>query len=105
MIEEGGIPWDPGGDPENNNEVEGPPGPGTGQEPRNIPPLPVLLEAMINSEKTWKAMASFSEEVMSLKEAEEMSRELDPDADPIRRKRRGQRRRNFLSAPCYEPHH
>jgi len=95
-MEEGGIPWDPGGDSEDDNGAAGRLGPGTSEEAQSIPPLPILIKAMIDSERMWNAMASFSEEVMALKEAEEMSRELDPAADPIRRIRRGQRRRKYI---------
>jgi len=95
LMGEGGIPWDPGGDPEDDNGAAGRPGLGADEEVQSISPLPILIEAMINSERIWNAMASFSEEVIALKEAEEMSRELDPSADPIRR-RGGQRRRKYI---------
>jgi len=92
---EGRIPWDPGGNPEDNINVAGPTDPGTEEDEQAVPPLSILIEAMIDNEKIWKATTSFCEEVMALKEADELRRELDPDADPIRRRRRELRRRRF----------
>jgi len=42
---------------------------------------------MVDSEKSWDAVASFCEEVIAQKEVAERIRESDPEADPIRKKR------------------
>ncbi|XP_028170418.1 uncharacterized protein LOC114360064 [Ostrinia furnacalis] len=59
--------------------------------------LPSIVKAMLGSETAWKGMATFCEEVMSQKEAAERIREEDPLADPIRRSRRGRRRRQYAT--------
>ncbi|XP_063831617.1 uncharacterized protein LOC135080824 [Ostrinia nubilalis] len=58
---------------------------------------PSIVKAMLGSETAWKGMATFCEEVMSQKEAAERVREEDPLADPIRRSRRGRRRRQYAT--------
>jgi hypothetical protein len=55
--------------------------------------LPSVVNAMLGSDRAWAAVASFCEHVMSEKEAEERAREEDPLAAPLRRRRRGRRRR------------
>ncbi|KAL0852483.1 hypothetical protein ABMA28_000650 [Loxostege sticticalis] len=57
--------------------------------------LPSIVNAMLDDERAWKAMASFCETVMSQKEAAEREREDDPSAPPLRRRRRGRRRRAY----------
>lgn len=54
-----------------------------------------VVVAMLSSERSWKAMVSFCEEVIFLKETAERVREDDPRADPLRRRRIGRRRRLF----------
>ncbi|XP_045541871.1 uncharacterized protein LOC123723336 [Papilio machaon] len=54
--------------------------------------LPAVVNAMVGSESSWNAVASFCEEVMALKEAAERWREEDAAADPLRRRRDGRRR-------------
>ncbi|XP_045541485.1 uncharacterized protein LOC123722983 [Papilio machaon] len=54
--------------------------------------LPAVVNAMVGSESSWNAVASFCEEVMALKEAAERRREEDAAADPLRRRRDGRRR-------------
>jgi len=57
--------------------------------------LPAVASAMLDSDRHWQATADFCEVVMTMKEAAERVRENDAEADPIRRARRGRRRRNF----------
>ncbi|KPJ07798.1 hypothetical protein RR48_12640 [Papilio machaon] len=52
----------------------------------------------LESERSWDAVASFCEEVISQKEAQEREREHDPLAPPLRRRRVGRRRRQFAAA-------
>ncbi|KAJ0169368.1 hypothetical protein K1T71_015252 [Dendrolimus kikuchii] len=59
--------------------------------------LQQMVEAMLSSEDGWRAVSSFSETVMSLKEAAERTREVDAYADPIRRRRTGGRRRRYAA--------
>ena len=59
--------------------------------------LPGLVNAMLEDERSWVAIASFCEHVMSQKEAAERAREDDPHAASLRRRRRGRRRRQFDS--------
>lgn len=59
--------------------------------------LSCVINAMLGSDRSWEAVVNFSEEVMSLKEAAERERETDAQADPIRRRRVGRRRRQFAS--------
>ncbi|XP_061729005.1 uncharacterized protein LOC133534209 [Cydia pomonella] len=54
--------------------------------------LPAVVEAMVGGERSWKAVASFCEVVMTQKEAAERGREEDPASQPMRRKRVGRRR-------------
>lgn len=58
--------------------------------------LASVVAAMLNSERAWKAMVSFCEDVILLKETAERAREVDPQADPLRRRRTGRRRREFI---------
>jgi hypothetical protein len=50
-----------------------------------------MVEAMLDSESAWEAVASFCENVMSQKEAAEREREREEDAlaAPLRRRRMG----------------
>jgi hypothetical protein len=50
---------------------------------------------MVDNERSWEAVVSFSESVMSQKEAAKRVREADAHVDPIRHKRLGGRRRRF----------
>ncbi|PZC82477.1 hypothetical protein B5X24_HaOG210226 [Helicoverpa armigera] len=61
--------------------------------------LPSVIDAMLGSEEAWDAEASFCEDVMSQKEAAERMRENDLLAAPLRRLRRGGRRRTQRPAP------
>lgn len=58
--------------------------------------LPGVVNAMLGSEESWAAVASFCEDVISQKEEAERAREDDPLAAPLRRRRRGRRRRRPL---------
>ncbi|XP_013170343.1 PREDICTED: uncharacterized protein LOC106119755 [Papilio xuthus] len=60
--------------------------------------LPGVIRAMLGSERSWTAVASFCESVISQKEAKEREREGDPLAPPIRRRRVGRRRRQYIAA-------
>jgi hypothetical protein len=51
--------------------------------------LPNVFKAMVDNERSWEAVVSFSESVMSQKEAAERVREADAHDDPICRKRLG----------------
>ncbi|CAH2217696.1 jg1078 [Pararge aegeria aegeria] len=53
--------------------------------------LPAVVKAMAGSDKTWEAMVSFCEQVMSQKEAAERLRE-DMESQPMRLRRIGRRR-------------
>lgn len=57
--------------------------------------LPSVIIAMLGSERSWQAVVSFCEEVMSQKETAERVREEDAHSDPIRSRRAGGRRRRF----------
>lgn len=59
--------------------------------------LPSVVKAMLDSDRSWEAMVSFCEEVISQKETAERFREGDAQADAIRRRRPGGRRRQFAS--------
>jgi len=50
---------------------------------------PALVSAMVDNERSWRAVSSFCEEVMSRKEEAEWAREADPAAPPFRRKKGG----------------
>jgi hypothetical protein len=52
-----------------------------------------MVEAMLDSESAWEAVASICENVMSQKETAEREREEDALAAPLRRRRTGRRRR------------
>ncbi|XP_045783729.1 uncharacterized protein LOC123879887 [Maniola jurtina] len=54
--------------------------------------LPAVVRAMANSDRSWKAVESFCEEVMSQKEAAERMKEDDLSSHAIRRRRVGRRR-------------
>ncbi|KAI8428443.1 hypothetical protein MSG28_007255 [Choristoneura fumiferana] len=53
--------------------------------------LPSIVKAMLHSERSWNAVASFCNTIMLQKEAAERDREEAADAHPLRRKRRGRR--------------
>lgn len=57
--------------------------------------LPAVVKAMVGNKRSWEAMVSFCEQVMSQKEAAERTREDDPLSAPIRRRRAGRRRRAY----------
>ncbi|XP_028174652.1 uncharacterized protein LOC114363198 [Ostrinia furnacalis] len=57
--------------------------------------LPAVVRAMVGSDNGWDAVKVFCETVMSAKEEAERAREVDPLADPARRRRFGRRRRAF----------
>ncbi|CAH0713407.1 unnamed protein product, partial [Brenthis ino] len=54
-----------------------------------------VVGAMLRDERSWSAMVSFSEAVISLKETAEREREANALADPLRRRRLGGRRRRY----------
>ncbi|CAH2269028.1 jg16052 [Pararge aegeria aegeria] len=58
-----------------------------------------VVKAMASSDKSWEAMVSFCEQVMSQKEAAERLREDDVESQLIRRRRIGRRR---LACPLDE---
>ncbi|XP_045540819.1 uncharacterized protein LOC123722592, partial [Papilio machaon] len=60
--------------------------------------LPGVVRAMLGSERSWNAVSSFCETVMSQKEEKEREREGDPLAPPLRQRRVGRRRRQFAAA-------
>lgn len=60
--------------------------------------LPNVVRAMVAREEAWVAMASFCEDVIAQKEAAERIREADPHGDPLRIRRRGERRARFICA-------
>ncbi|XP_041977482.1 uncharacterized protein LOC121731874 [Aricia agestis] len=60
--------------------------------------LPVIVRAMLSSENSWRAVATFAEEVMSAKEESERRREAE-SLDPRRRPRRRQRVRHGPDVP------
>lgn len=53
--------------------------------------LATVITKMVESERSWEAMVSFCEAVVSRREAEERERELNPIAHPRRRARRRRR--------------
>lgn len=57
--------------------------------------LPTIISTMLDSERSWEAMASFCKSVMAQKEAAERERENDPSAPNIRRRRAGRARRRY----------
>ena len=57
--------------------------------------LSSVVRAMLDSERNWSAMVSFCESVMALKEAAERVRESSANAEPLRRRRPGSRRRQY----------
>ncbi|CAG9572673.1 unnamed protein product [Danaus chrysippus] len=57
--------------------------------------LPVVVQAMVGSERAWQAVADFSERVILQKEAAERVREDDPSSAPLRRRRLGRRQRAY----------
>ena len=57
--------------------------------------LSSVVGAMLNSERNWSAMVSFCESVIALKEAAERVRESSSNADSLRRRRPGGRRRQY----------
>ena len=58
--------------------------------------LPGLVRSMVGSERSWRAVLAFCEEVMSQKEAAEREREESTHI-PIRRRRTGRRRRAYAA--------
>ncbi|CAH2235238.1 jg10490 [Pararge aegeria aegeria] len=54
--------------------------------------LPAVVKAMAGSDRSWEAMVSFCELVMTHKEAAGRLREDDVESQPIRRRRIGRRR-------------
>lgn len=57
--------------------------------------LPAVVSAMVGGQRSWEAMVSFCDAVMSQKEASEREREDDPLSHPTRRRRTGRRRRGY----------
>ncbi|XP_061718186.1 uncharacterized protein LOC133525813 [Cydia pomonella] len=57
-----------------------------------------VVAAMLGSERKWKAVVSFCEEVISQKEAAEREREDAADAPPLRHRRRGRARAQYAAA-------
>ncbi|XP_063372175.1 uncharacterized protein LOC134660374 [Cydia amplana] len=49
--------------------------------------LPAVVQAMLSGEEVWQTMLDFSEHVMAGKEAAEREREIQAEADPMRRRR------------------
>nr|XP_032516173.1 uncharacterized protein LOC116769242 [Danaus plexippus plexippus] len=58
--------------------------------------LSSIAEKMLESDRSWLAVSSFCETVMSTKEASEREREDAADAPSLRRRRTGVRRRRYL---------
>lgn len=56
-----------------------------------------VVRCMLSSKRSWEAMASFCEKVISQKEASEREREDEVDAPPHRRRRRGRRRAQYAA--------
>lgn len=54
-----------------------------------------VVTAMLRGETHWEVAATFCETIISQKEAAEREREDDPNAHPLRRRRRGRRRAQF----------
>ncbi|CAH2266854.1 jg8915 [Pararge aegeria aegeria] len=59
--------------------------------------LSSVVFAMLSSERSWKAVVDFCEEVISQKEAAERMREEAVNAHPLRRRRGGRRRREYAA--------
>lgn len=57
-----------------------------------------VVRAMLEGERSWEAVTSFCENVLSQKEERERERENDPLAHPLRRRRVGRRRRQYNAA-------
>ena len=57
--------------------------------------LSSVVGVMLDSERHWSAMVSFCDSVMALKEAAERVRESSANAGPLRRRRLGNRRRQY----------
>lgn len=57
--------------------------------------LPAVVKAMVSSERSWTAVTSFCESIMSQKEAAERLRENNPLSDACRRRRPGRRRQAY----------
>lgn len=60
--------------------------------------LPTIIVQMVGDERSWEAVASFSETIMLQREAEERERERDPLSDLLRRAR-PRRRANRARSP------
>lgn len=56
-----------------------------------------IVAAMLGSDRNWRAMTTFCEEIISQKETAEREREQSEHAPPLRRRRGGRRRQNFLA--------
>ncbi|XP_063375363.1 uncharacterized protein LOC134662989 [Cydia amplana] len=54
--------------------------------------LPAVVKSMVDSDRSWQAVANFCELTMTQKETAERAREVDPMADQRRRKRARRRR-------------
>jgi hypothetical protein len=52
---------------------------------------------MLSSERLWEAVVAFTERVMSQKEKAEREREERADAHPLRRRRVGRRRLQYIN--------
>lgn len=63
--------------------------------------LPALVKKAVEAEcdDQWNALKAFSEAVLSKKEEAERAREIAPEADTLRRKRPGRRRRQYAQRP------
>lgn len=64
--------------------------------------LPTLIKSMVGDERSWQAVETFCEEVMSQKEAAEREREITSEL-PLRCRRAGRRRRVFFNALLRPP--
>jgi hypothetical protein len=56
-----------------------------------------IISKLLRSERDWRAVEAFCEEVILKKEKAEREREENADAHPIRRRRRGRRRLQFVN--------
>ena len=57
--------------------------------------IPAVTKAMVGEDRSWKAVASFCEQVMIQKQSMERMREDDASSHPIRRRRVGRRRQVY----------
>jgi hypothetical protein len=56
-----------------------------------------VVAKMLSSERSWEAVVTYCEEVMSRKEEAEREREKRADAHPLRRRRVGRRRLQYIN--------